>query len=157
MSFTAYNVKLKRKEKLDNPRLVTRSNKGRTTYLLTAPGSDGTALWRIISKDQAADFKKGLPPRKRHSTSSPKRRTRTRRSSSTRRSTSSRKTRRRSKSKSRSKSRRKRGSASKKKRRSKSRRSKSRRSKSRRSKSRRSKSRRRKTHRKKAASRFRFF
>lgn len=89
MSYTAYNVRTKRKEKMDNPKLVTKSNKGRTTYLLTAPGSDGTALWRIISHEQAANFKKGVSsPRKsyphvaRKSTGSKKRRsTRKRRSS----------------------------------------------------------------------------
>lgn len=103
MSFTAYNVKTKRKETMSNPRLVTKTNHGRTTNLLTATGKDGTSLWRIISKDQAAAFKghKASPTKRRSSSSkrrssSPKRRTtrRTRKRSSSprkRRSSSPRK------------------------------------------------------------------
>jgi hypothetical protein len=94
--YKAYNLKLKREETMVNPTLKKYVKNGRTTHMLKAVGSDGTDIYRIIGKVDAASFKAGKPcsPRRSSSkrrSSSVKRRSSKRRSSSTRRRKSSRK------------------------------------------------------------------
>jgi hypothetical protein len=139
MSFTAYNVKSKRKETMVNPKLKVVKKGRRTTYMLHAKSpANGVEMYRIISHEQASNFTgrpNVVPPRKRSSL---------RRSSSKKRSRSASRKRSRSGSKKRSRSRSR----------------KSRRSRSRKSKRSSRKSKRRsasKPHRKRKSSAFAFF
>jgi len=54
-NMTAYNVKLKKSETIQNPTVVTMKN-GR--HAIKGTGSDGTGMFRIISKSQAEELRK---------------------------------------------------------------------------------------------------
>lgn len=58
----AYNLRLKKKENMKDPHLTTKARKTKkgtkTMYAVWGKGSDGTILFKIVSKDDYAKLKK---------------------------------------------------------------------------------------------------
>lgn len=54
----AYNLKLKKKERIQNPCLHRSTKGGRTMYSVRGKGSDGTKMIRILGKETYEELKK---------------------------------------------------------------------------------------------------
>ena len=60
MSFEAYNLRLRRKEQIQNPHFeVTQTSRG-PRYFVKGTGSDGTKLSRLVSKSDYERMKGGM-------------------------------------------------------------------------------------------------
>lgn len=57
MDAIGYNMKLKKKEKMSSPRLIIMSSKGVDRFFISGKGSDGTEMYKVVSKVDFEKFK----------------------------------------------------------------------------------------------------